>query len=123
MIDRDTSYLERNFTTLFPTADFRKHSLEYDDFLLFFRKYRLAKPVVRMDPTYLATGYSLFKTFIRKKNEAQGVKISTDRALLPVHAFKDKIISGTASTNPAVQNNRVVLIAADTGAGKSTQGK
>jgi HrpA-like RNA helicase len=95
-------------------ADFKRYSSEYDDFELFFTKYTKAKPTQWMDQEYLKKGYDLFKAFQAKKQAALAEKVQMERALLPVKQYESQIIE-------AVKNNRVLLIAADTGAGKSTQ--
>ncbi|KAJ3092191.1 DEAH (Asp-Glu-Ala-His) box polypeptide 34 [Quaeritorhiza haematococci] len=56
----------------------------------------------------------LFQDFQEKKRKTLKAKIEKDRANLPIKAYKSAIVD-------AVRKNRVVLIAADTGAGKSTQ--
>jgi HrpA-like RNA helicase len=56
----------------------------------------------------------LFQQFKEKKQKALKVKIDAQRQLLPVHQFRQQIID-------TVRNHRVTIIAADTGAGKSTQ--
>ncbi|KAJ3371791.1 DEAH (Asp-Glu-Ala-His) box polypeptide 34 [Kappamyces sp. JEL0680] len=95
-------------------ATFPRFSLEYDDFLVFFERYKKAKPVAHMTDQYLLEGLALFQDFQAKKLAAMREKIAKDRKNLPIFAFRDQIIS-------AVTSHRVVLIAADTGAGKSTQ--
>lgn len=95
-------------------APFKRYSFEYDDFMIFFRRYALAKPVEYQSNQYLDTGLSLFLEFQKKKLESTKNKIIQERERLPVKAYQSNIIE-------AVRDNRVVLIAADTGAGKSTQ--
>lgn len=95
-------------------SKFKRHSLEYDDFIVFFGKFTKAKPVSVINDQYLREALVLFEVFQKKKMESQRVKMQRDRAALPVHAFQSTIVE-------AVKANRVVLIAADTGAGKSTQ--
>jgi HrpA-like RNA helicase len=56
----------------------------------------------------------LFQSFNDRKESARLRQISQDREKLPVFAFKAAILETVAA-------NQVVLIAADTGAGKSTQ--
>ncbi|KAJ3154040.1 hypothetical protein HDU89_008909 [Geranomyces variabilis] len=56
----------------------------------------------------------LFCEFQRRKQAQLREKIEKDRASLPIKALEGQIINTLAT-------NRVVLIAADTGAGKSTQ--
>lgn len=56
----------------------------------------------------------LFETYTRRRREAELRKLGADRAALPIAPFADAIVT-------AVQHNPVTIIAADTGAGKSTQ--
>jgi HrpA-like RNA helicase len=56
----------------------------------------------------------LFCKFKERKDEARLAKIASDRKKLPVFVFRQKILD-------AVRDYQVILIAADTGAGKSTQ--
>ncbi|KAI9091260.1 P-loop containing nucleoside triphosphate hydrolase protein [Phlyctochytrium arcticum] len=57
---------------------------------------------------------ALFTDFQKKKMEQLKAKIDLDRAALPIKPLEEQIVQ-------AVGQHRVVLIAADTGAGKSTQ--
>jgi HrpA-like RNA helicase len=95
-------------------AEFKRNSFEYDDFLVFFSRYALAKPVTRMNNEYYDTALKLFNAFQKKQIEAMKQKIERDRSDLPIKQKQHEIVD-------AVKNNRVVLVAADTGAGKSTQ--
>ncbi|KAL1918924.1 uncharacterized protein VTP21DRAFT_2305 [Calcarisporiella thermophila] len=56
----------------------------------------------------------LFDDFRKKKLAAQREKISKDRAALPIAPYKDQIVS-------TLRQHRVVLVAGDTGCGKTTQ--
>ncbi|KAI8916582.1 putative ATP-dependent RNA helicase DHX34 [Powellomyces hirtus] len=56
----------------------------------------------------------LFIDFQNKKKEQLRIKIEKDRNSLPIKALEQRIVE-------TVTTNRVVLVAADTGAGKSTQ--
>lgn len=62
----------------------------------------------------LEEAIELFCKFKERKRKAQLARIAIDREKLPVFAFKKKILD-------SVRDNQVILIAADTGAGKSTQ--
>lgn len=58
----------------------------------------------------------LFQDFQAKKTANMKRKIEENRAALPVTPFADTIVH-------TLRKNRVLLIAGDTGCGKSTQGK
>ncbi|KAI8901951.1 hypothetical protein BC833DRAFT_48593 [Globomyces pollinis-pini] len=94
-------------------ARFKKYSAEYDEFLLFFQRYQKVKPGRHTDE-YLQTVLDVFSQFQAKKLEKLRIKIEKDRKELPVYQFEKDIVE-------AVKTNQVILIAADTGAGKSTQ--
>lgn len=97
-------------------APFRQYSLDYDDFSLFFQRYKQAKAPINMvvEEEYLRKGLDLYLDYKKKKRAAISAKLKLQRESLPVFKFKDQIIH-------LVKCNRVILIAADTGAGKSTQ--
>ena len=56
----------------------------------------------------------IFDDFLTKKMKSARLKMSATRESLPIYEFKQEIVN-------QVKTNQVVLIAADTGAGKSTQ--
>ncbi|KAJ3324092.1 DEAH (Asp-Glu-Ala-His) box polypeptide 34 [Boothiomyces sp. JEL0866] len=95
-------------------APFKRYSHEYDDFVVFYTKYKQAKPEIQNQFDYAKKGLELFQDFQKKKFEKLSVKINKERDELPVKKYQQVIIE-------TVRDNRVVLIAADTGAGKSTQ--
>ncbi|KAJ3000035.1 DEAH (Asp-Glu-Ala-His) box polypeptide 34 [Globomyces sp. JEL0801] len=110
-------------------ARFKKYSAEYDEFLCKFKstifdgflqmpiRYTLASIKVkpgRHTDEYLQTVLDVFSQFQAKKLEKLRIKIEKDRKELPVYQFEKDIVE-------AVKTNQVILIAADTGAGKSTQ--
>jgi HrpA-like RNA helicase len=97
-------------------APFRQFSPEYDDFSLFFQRYRKAKPPLNgnMDEDYLRKGLAFFIDYQKKQRAALSAKLKLERECLPIFKFKDEI-------HQLVKKNKVILIAADTGAGKSTQ--
>lgn len=55
-----------------------------------------------------------FKAFLKKKNENKALKIMTTKKELPASEFKQTMIT-------KLQHNNVIVIAGDTGCGKSTQ--
>ncbi|KAJ3048899.1 DEAH (Asp-Glu-Ala-His) box polypeptide 34 [Rhizophlyctis rosea] len=114
-------------------ASFLRGSAEHDDFKEFYAKYQLMlskkrkaeyEQAVKERRRPPATNESdldiarlalvMFEDFQEKKIAAMKEKIEKDRAVLPIKAFEQQIVD-------MVKNNRVTLIAADTGAGKSTQ--
>lgn len=56
----------------------------------------------------------MFEDFRQRRSIKKIAKLREDQRALPIFAFKEQIIT-------AVRNNSVVLIAGDTGCGKSTQ--
>ncbi|KAI8849737.1 P-loop containing nucleoside triphosphate hydrolase protein [Chytridium lagenaria] len=92
-------------------AEFRRGSGEYDEFKGVDIQYGKME-LMRVD------FFVKFKSMRdHKKKLEQQLKSNdrmTDRATLPIKPFENQIVE-------MVKNNRVVLIAADTGAGKSTQ--
>lgn len=94
-------------------APFKRFTFEYDDYLKFFHRLRNAKPDT-LTRDYCRNSLDLFSTFQQKNLKSQKEKISRIRAELPVFSYKNSIVD-------LIRNNQVVLIAADTGAGKSTQ--
>ncbi|KAJ3276596.1 DEAH (Asp-Glu-Ala-His) box polypeptide 34 [Terramyces sp. JEL0728] len=95
-------------------APFKRYSHEYDDFVIFFGKYKQAKPATHNQFDFAKKALELFKDFQEKKKDRLAIKVQKERDELPVRKYKDAIVE-------AVRDNPVVLIAADTGAGKSTQ--
>ncbi|KAJ3140484.1 DEAH (Asp-Glu-Ala-His) box polypeptide 34 [Geranomyces variabilis] len=115
-------------------APFRRGSPQYDEFQEFFAKFaamraqklhgdrssagRKGQSHLNRDPEAALAdarhALVLFCEFQRKKQAQLREKIEKDRASLPIKALEGQIINTLAT-------NRVVLIAADTGAGKSTQ--
>ncbi|TPX35982.1 hypothetical protein SmJEL517_g01830 [Synchytrium microbalum] len=113
---------------------FRRHSPQYDEFKEFYIKYvnlrntktlneitaadtarrPIAAFALETEWMLMKTALQLFQDYSVKKRTALEEKVTKDRAALPVYAFREQIVE-------AVKTNRVVLIAADTGAGKSTQ--
>ncbi|KAJ3215648.1 DEAH (Asp-Glu-Ala-His) box polypeptide 34 [Dinochytrium kinnereticum] len=111
-------------------AEFRRGSGEYDEFIDFYIRFKSLRDykkkldqknrndyrIVVDDYEYTVARQALvlFDEFMFKKKKTALEKISKDRANLPIKAYETAIVE-------SVRNNRVVLIAADTGAGKSTQ--
>ncbi|KAJ3038261.1 DEAH (Asp-Glu-Ala-His) box polypeptide 34 [Rhizophlyctis rosea] len=114
-------------------AWFLRSSELYDKFKGFYAKYKLRVEKKRRAEYYDAVNerrhpplptendldvaryaLALFEDFQAKKREKMKAEIEKTRAALPIKAFEEKIVE-------TVRNNRVTLIAADTGAGKSTQ--
>ncbi|KAJ3103822.1 DEAH (Asp-Glu-Ala-His) box polypeptide 34 [Phlyctochytrium planicorne] len=111
-------------------AEFRRGSGEYDEFKDFYVKYKGMRELKRKlearesnaraaagdEEEYRVSRYALvlFDEYMAKKKKQALEKITKDRANLPIKPFEERIVEG-------VRNNKVILIAADTGAGKSTQ--
>ncbi|KAJ3333575.1 DEAH (Asp-Glu-Ala-His) box polypeptide 34 [Blyttiomyces sp. JEL0837] len=113
-------------------APFRRGSGEFDEFVEFYvkvktmrdhrRRYELKlKPTSVLPPcsdeedvVTARHALTLFEEYQAKRRKSLEVKIGKDRANLPIKAYEEKIVD-------AFRKNRVVLVAADTGAGKSTQ--
>ncbi|KAJ3399434.1 DEAH (Asp-Glu-Ala-His) box polypeptide 34, partial [Chytriomyces hyalinus] len=103
-------------------AEFKRHSGEYGEFRDFYIKLaqrnQTSKQIVDVSTDngvpFALKALALFAQFQAKKQQAAEAKIEKDRNSLPVKAFEQSIVD-------TVRNNRVCLIAADTGAGKSTQ--
>ncbi|KAJ3128296.1 DEAH (Asp-Glu-Ala-His) box polypeptide 34 [Physocladia obscura] len=109
-------------------ALFRRHSAEYGDFRDFFAKFKEratakkdaqqnnanASNDVEAEVSLARQGLKLFVEYQAKRVVAAQQKIAKDRASLPIKAYEAQIVA-------SVRENPVVLIAADTGAGKSTQ--
>ncbi|KAI9351975.1 P-loop containing nucleoside triphosphate hydrolase protein [Obelidium mucronatum] len=96
-------------------AGFKRHSAEYADFAGFYAKYRARTPTPPADETEFArTALRLFSDFQARRLRLTREKMAKDRAGLPIAPFEQQLVA-------LVQANRVVLIAAQTGAGKSTQ--
>ncbi|KAI9363939.1 P-loop containing nucleoside triphosphate hydrolase protein [Zopfochytrium polystomum] len=104
-------------------ASFRRHTGEYDEFCEFFRKFksmRQKKQTTKASHSEIEEvsvarqALVLFGAYQEKRKKSLSEKITKDRASLPIKEFETNIIE-------SVQRHRVVLIAADTGAGKSTQ--
>ena len=64
--------------------------------------------------TYIRTALRHYVNFLQKKKFDRIVKIRHDQISLPIYQFKEHILS-------AINRHQVVLIAGDTGCGKSTQ--
>ncbi|KAI8619359.1 P-loop containing nucleoside triphosphate hydrolase protein [Chytriomyces sp. MP71] len=100
------------------TAPFRRHSHEYGEFREFYAKYRqrAASQRQRIDSevAFAEDALQLFSEYLQRKRVALEAKIEKDRNGLPIKAFAVQIVD-------AVRAHKVVLVAADTGAGKSTQ--
>lgn len=102
-------------------APFKRYSAEYDDFKDFYLRYKKFNPqqnakksTAEDDLEYTRRGLNLFKQFQDKRRQKLKAKISEQREALPIKPFERSIVH-------SLQNNKVILIAADTGAGKSTQ--
>ncbi|KAJ3300017.1 DEAH (Asp-Glu-Ala-His) box polypeptide 34 [Borealophlyctis nickersoniae] len=106
-------------------ASFRRGGQEFDDFKGFFEKYKAMREkkrkteteqIAKIDNEVEVARHALvlFQDFQEKKRKELAQKIEKERSSLPIKPFEAKIVE-------AVRNNPVVLIAADTGAGKSTQ--
>ncbi|KND02720.1 uncharacterized protein SPPG_01803 [Spizellomyces punctatus DAOM BR117] len=114
-------------------APFRREDPEYDEFRDFFLKFTVMreKKLKADEVAAIKSGNPhqapkrdeiadsrhalvLFADFQERKREQLKTKIESDRAALPIKPLQEKI-------SETVRDNRVVLIAADTGAGKSTQ--
>jgi HrpA-like RNA helicase len=108
-----SSFAHRLFFGKNGIAPFKKNSSEYDDFVLFFSRYQKAVGASDHESHY-RKGLQLFLQFQEKVETEKKLKIMQDRDALPIKKFQDQIVD-------AVRNHRVVLIAAETGAGKSTQ--
>ncbi|KAJ3282727.1 DEAH (Asp-Glu-Ala-His) box polypeptide 34 [Rhizoclosmatium sp. JEL0117] len=104
-------------------ATFKRHSAEYSDFKDFYTKHR-SKATSSSTPPSLVTqadeaafakeSLRLFKIYQQKRRELAKQKMAKDRAALPIAPFEQQLTD-------LVKQNRVVLVAAATGAGKSTQ--
>lgn len=64
--------------------------------------------------TYFRTALRHYINFLQKQKFEKLQKIRHDQRNLPIYQYKENILS-------AVRQNQVVLIAGDTGCGKSTQ--
>ena len=64
--------------------------------------------------TCVRTALRHYVNFLQKKKFDKVLKIRQDQQNLPIYQFKEHILS-------AVRRNQVVLVAGDTGCGKSTQ--
>ena len=64
--------------------------------------------------TYVRTALRHYVNFLQKKKFDKILKIRQDQSNLPIYQFKQHILS-------TVSRHQVVLIAGDTGCGKSTQ--
>ncbi|CAH8494260.1 unnamed protein product [Heterobilharzia americana] len=58
--------------------------------------------------------YDMYLDFLQKRKFARIVKLRKDQTLLPIASFRAELIS-------TLSNNQVVVVAGDTGCGKSTQ--
>lgn len=72
--------------------------------------------VIRQEGELIRHTLILFQDFQNKKREKLKKKIEETRANLPVTPYANAIVE-------TLKRNRVLLIAGDTGCGKSTQGK
>lgn len=103
-------------------AGFSRHDARYQDFKTFYAKYKnlhLKKSgltnLTEADEIEVARlGMTLFKDFLEKKEISIREKINATRNSLPIKELQHSIVK-------MIKENQVVLIAADTGAGKSTQ--
>ena len=102
-------------------AFFKRHDPRFLDFKEFYIKYRvLYMKAVKgalddiQEIEAARNALVLFEDFLDKKRSGLKIKIEKERDGLPIKALEEDIIQ-------AVRTNPVVLIAADTGAGKSTQ--
>ncbi len=64
--------------------------------------------------TYVRTALRHYINFLQKKKFEKIVKIRQDQLNLPIYQFKEHILA-------AINRHQIVLIAGDTGCGKSTQ--
>ncbi|KAJ3326410.1 DEAH (Asp-Glu-Ala-His) box polypeptide 34 [Gonapodya sp. JEL0774] len=112
-------------------SNVRRGTTQYYDFKDFYAKFReMKEDKSRREGTYkrpkskqeseqreaedIQAALIMFETFKEKKKASLAEKIQKERDALPMKAYEEKIID-------AVRNNQVVLIAGDTGCGKSTQ--
>ena len=102
-------------------AAIRRYTPEYYEFQEFYRRFlahRETKPhpaSQKQDESALIEEALVhFETFKQRKLETIRVKVQTQRRELPVYQFRERVID-------TVRSNQVTIIAADTGAGKSTQ--
>jgi HrpA-like RNA helicase len=72
--------------------------------------------IVKEEGELIRHAIVLFQDFRAKKNEGLKKKIEENRKALPVTPYANAIIQ-------TLKKHRVLLIAGDTGCGKSTQGK
>jgi HrpA-like RNA helicase len=110
---RWTNFAHRLFFGKNGIAPFKKYSSEYEDFVLFFSRFQKARGASDHESHY-REALQLFLQYQAKVEAEKKLKISKDRESLPIKEHEKEIVD-------AVKNHRVVLIAAETGAGKSTQ--
>lgn len=72
--------------------------------------------IVRQEGEMIRHTLVLFQDFQTKKREGLKRKIKETKAALPVTPFANAIVQ-------TLKQHRILLIAGDTGCGKSTQGK
>ncbi|NXD87993.1 DHX34 helicase, partial [Halcyon senegalensis] len=70
--------------------------------------------VPRRLPAELRAAFLHFHHFLQKQNFAKLVKLQRERAALPIAQYRERLLR-------AVAQNQVVVVAGDTGCGKSTQ--
>ena len=103
-------------------AGFSRHDPRYQDFKTFYSKYKnlhlkkigLANLTEVEEIEVARLAMTLFRDFLEKKEIAVREKIRNTRSSLPIKDLQYSIVT-------MIKENQVVLIAADTGAGKSTQ--
>ena len=103
-------------------AGFSRHEAKYQDFKTFYAKYKnlhlrksgLSQLTEADEIEVSRLALTLFKDFLQKKTASVVEKIKKTRNSLPIKGLQNTIVS-------MIKENQVVLIAADTGAGKSTQ--
>lgn len=103
-------------------AGFSRHDARYQDFKTFYAKYKnlhmkksgLTNLTDADEIEVARLAMTLFKDFLDKKEVSVREKIKNSRNSLPIKDLQHTIVS-------MIKENQVVLIAADTGAGKSTQ--
>lgn len=116
-----SSKIDRNFFGKHSKA-IQKFSPEYYEFQEFYKKFlehkkettKSYKLPYKYEESLIKESLAHFETFKKRKISADKAIVRDQRNSLPIYEFKHEIIQ-------TVKNNRVTIISADTGAGKSTQ--
>ncbi|KXS09241.1 hypothetical protein M427DRAFT_49751 [Gonapodya prolifera JEL478] len=112
-------------------SSIRRGTSQYYDFKDFYSKFRdMKEDKARRDGTFrkpkskqeseqreienIQMALKMFEGFKEKKRASLAEKIQKERDALPIKSYEEKIVE-------AVRSNQVVLVAGDTGCGKSTQ--